>query len=483
MRRLPSPLALIAPTLIFSMLPLSCVAPDDSSPGDGVAEVTDEVVSVPSKGTSTTLDIGEWNLEWFGSTLEGPSNESLQLSNARDVISGANLDIWAVEEVVSTTQFNQLLAQLPGYTGFLANAPTVLNGSSYYSAAEQKVGIVYKSSVVTVKSAKVILTGQDYNFAGRPPLEVSLTATINGVSVDLIFIALHAKAGSDSSSYTRRQGASAALKTYLDGTYPTQKVIVVGDFNDDVDTSITTGLSSPYKGFVDDSAKYFFPTKALTDTHQASTASYSEMIDHHMLTNELKALYVASSAVVYRVDQYITSYSTTTSDHFPTLTRYSLGPARVILNEICANEPGADVNAEFIELVNVGGTAADLSGWTLWDATGVRHTFPSGKTLAPGAAVAVFGGSSGIPAGLSNAVAASAGGLSLNNGGDTVTLKDSSAAVVDSFAYTSNLASTDGASMNRSPDGSAGASFVMHTTLSLAASSPGTRVDGSGFGG
>ncbi|OJH39549.1 hypothetical protein [Cystobacter ferrugineus] len=52
------------------------------------------------------------NIEWFGSSSNGPTNESLQLSNARDVIKGADLDIWGLEEVVSTTSFNSLKSQL-----------------------------------------------------------------------------------------------------------------------------------------------------------------------------------------------------------------------------------------------------------------------------------------------------------------------------------------------------------------------------------
>ncbi|HYO52164.1 lamin tail domain-containing protein [Archangium sp.] len=38
-------------------------------------------------------------------------------------------------------------------------------------------------------------------------------------------------------------------------------------------------------------------------------------------------------------------------------------PAKVILNEILANEPGSATDGEFVELVNVGGTAIDISGW------------------------------------------------------------------------------------------------------------------------
>ena len=159
-------------------------------------------------------------------------------------------------------------------------------------------------------------------------------------------------------------------------------------------------------------------------------------------------------------------------------------PAKVILNEMLANEPGSNTDGEFVELVNVGGTAIDISGWVLLDGTSARHTFAAGTVLGAGKAIVVFGGASGIPSGTPNAVVASSGTLSLNNGGDTVTVKTSSAknaATIDSFSYTSTLASQDGVSMNRSPDASATGGFVLHTSLSSRSASPGLRVNGSAF--
>lgn len=171
-----------------------------------------------------------------------------------------------------------------------------------------------------------------------------------------------------------------------------------------------------------------------------------------------------------------------TSDGAFTISPQSSPPA-VFLNEILANEPGSDVNGEFVELVNSGGGAADLSGWTISDATSVRHTFASGTSLGAGAAVVVFGGASAIPGGLTNAVAASTGTLGLGNSGDSVILKNASGTQVDATTYPSSLSSTDGVSMNRNPDGSSTGSWVLHTTLSSLSSSPGKRVDGSSFGG
>ncbi|WP_244238344.1 lamin tail domain-containing protein [Corallococcus terminator] len=163
--------------------------------------------------------------------------------------------------------------------------------------------------------------------------------------------------------------------------------------------------------------------------------------------------------------------------------RFTVASGRVILNEILANEPGSATAGEFIELVNMGSTAMDLSGWVLWDATAARHTFASGTVLAPGKAVAVFGGASGLPpcSCTSNVVVASTGGLSLGNAGDTVTVKNAAGTVIDTFTYSSSLAATDGVSMNRGPDAHPGGSFVLHSTLSSLAASAGKRANGSSF--
>jgi endonuclease/exonuclease/phosphatase family metal-dependent hydrolase len=562
-------------------LPLAACDTPSGIPRAAAADGPARVV-VPAKGTASTLDVGSWNIEWFGDAANGPANETLQLSNAKDVIGGADLDIWGVAEIVSQTQFNTLKSQLPGYSGFLASEATVTNGSTYYAASEQKVGILYRSSIATLLGAKVILTANDTDFAGRPPLEARLRVTLNGTTEDVVIIVLHMKAFSDLAGWTRRQAASTALKSYLDATWPTQKVIVVGDWNDDVDTSITSGQSSPYQNFVSDAAGYLFPTRALSLAGVSSTTSYSDMIDHHLATNDLSATYVANSAEVYRVDQYITSYASSTSDHYPVLSRYTFGggvaasvsvtapnggeswaagsaqsitwtssgvtnvkleytldgttwtqitastpasagsyawtvpasastaakvrvtdaanaavtdasnaaftitaapasPANVTVNEILANEPGSTTAAEFVEIINTGGTSASIGGWTVSDAAGVKHTFAAGTTLAPGKAIVVFGGASAIPAGMTNAVAASTGTLALGNSGDSVILKDGGGVVKFSYAYPSSLAGTDGESMNRSPDASATGSWVLHTAVSTLSSSAGTRATGAAF--
>ena len=300
-----------------------------TAPIDGVARPEYAATSpVPARGTASTLDFATWNLEWFGEPGEGPSNEALQLENVRDIITGLQMDLWSVQEVTREAHFKDLIAQLSGYAGFLANDPIVTDGAAYYSDfdnTEQKVGIIYNTSVATIQSAKVILKENNSDFAGRPPVEVRLSAKVDGVTQDLVMILLHAKAGSRSGDWDLRSRASAALKNYLDTTWPTATVMVIGDFNDDVDASITKPKASPYKNFVDDAADYTFPTRALSDAGVTSTVYYTDMIDHHLATNELIAKYVSGSVEVFRADQYLADYDQTTSDHFPVLSRYNPG--------------------------------------------------------------------------------------------------------------------------------------------------------------
>jgi hypothetical protein len=199
----------------------------------------------------------------------------------------------------------------------------------------------------------------------------------------------------------------------------------------------------------------------------ASTGSYAWTVPN-----------TASTQARVRASDALNGTPTDTSDGVFTVT--ASGPGQVIINEILANEVGSATGNEFIELVNVGGTAVDISGWKLWDADAARHIFPSGTLLAPGKALVVFASSSDIPAGLSNAVAASTGSLSLNNTGDTVSLRNAQKKTVSSYSYAGSQADT-GVSLNRSPDATATGTFVLHTSISMQSSSPGTRASGSAF--
>jgi endonuclease/exonuclease/phosphatase family metal-dependent hydrolase len=210
----------------------------------------------------------------------------------------------------------------------------------------------------------------------------------------------------------------------------------------------------------------------ITSSTAASTGSYTWTVPNS-----------ASTAAKVRVSDAANSAVTDSSNAAFTITTSGGGTTgTVFINEVLINEPGSDVNGEFVELVNPGSTAVSIAGWTVSDAAGLRHTFASGASLAAGKAIVIFGGAAAIPAGLSNAVAASTGSLNLSNSGETVIVKNASGTTVDSVTFSSTLAGTDGVSANRSPDASStSTTFSLHTSLSSLASSPGVRASGAAF--
>lgn len=162
------------------------------------------------------------------------------------------------------------------------------------------------------------------------------------------------------------------------------------------------------------------------------------------------------------------------------------GPAvgRLLINEVLADPPaGYDANRdgvagvvddEFIELVNVGAGALALGGATIADATGVRGTFAAGTVIPAGGALVVFGG--GAPA-LPGVATAVVGTLSLNNGGDVVTVRAASGEVLATLSY-----GTEGGmdqSLTRARDRDANAGFVLHRTLAATPASPGQAASGA----
>ena len=327
--------------------------PDGGSPDGG-----------PPPTSTFPLSVANWNIEWFGDTSFGPEDEQLQLANAQAVIADAGADIWGLGEIVDTAHFNQLKAQLPGYDGFLADdAMRVSSGTGYYHSAEQKLGVLFRSDVVQVLRADVVLGEHDYDFGGRPPLRVDVRVTRDGASVDVTVLVLHLKALTTTEDYERRLAAGGWLKSYLDAQLPTQRVLVVGDWNDDVDQSTTTDPATgqrrdtPFRNFVNDTVRYRFTTEALSLAGVGSTVGRNTFIDHQLASNEMAAAYITNSAKVIR--PAITGYRDNTSDHYPVLSSFNFGQGGTRQLRLTAPNGGETLSA---------GTTYDIT----WVSSGVQ---------------------------------------------------------------------------------------------------------------
>jgi hypothetical protein len=169
----------------------------------------------------------------------------------------------------------------------------------------------------------------------------------------------------------------------------------------------------------------------------------------------------------------------------------------LVVNEYLADPPdgpAGDANGdgtrsssqdEFVEIINRTPEGVDISGFRLSDAEAVRHVFPPGTVVPPFESAVVFGG--GRPQGeFGNAAAnglvfvASSGGLSLNNGGDTIRLEDAGGKVIQQIAFGA-IEGGAGEGINRDPDVD-GAAFSLHTRVAEDVArlfSPGAKASGA----
>jgi hypothetical protein len=165
----------------------------------------------------------------------------------------------------------------------------------------------------------------------------------------------------------------------------------------------------------------------------------------------------------------------------------------LIINEILYDPPAGingDSNGdgvrqpqddEFVELFN-SNLELDISGYTISDDVGVRHVFPPGTIVPSKGAVVVFGG--GNPTGTfggSIVQTASTGTLSLNRGGDVITVRDNQGNVLSVFDI-NDFFDRAASSYTKRPDVTGG--FERHSLIPEAGGrlfSPGTQLDGTPF--
>lgn len=306
--------------------------------------------TVSAVGTDETLDVATWNIEWFGNTSNGPGNEPRQFDNVRAIIEGSEIDLWAVQEISDPTVFQALLDSLgSGFGGALAT----------YSQT-QKIGFIYRTNVVVPRRVRHILDEFSYAFGGRPPLELEADVLFADTTFRATFITLHMKAMSDVASYDRRAEASQRLKNRLDFFYGSDNLIILGDYNDRLMTSITSGQDTPYRNFLNDPSRYRFVTYEAEEAGEVSfIGSQRSMIDHILITDEFFDSYEEGSAEPWSdLTRTFIGFVTTTSDHLPVYARFEVAtgtstevaelPLSASLSAPYPNPTAGVVNARYV---------------------------------------------------------------------------------------------------------------------------------------
>lgn len=324
-----------------------------------MVSISDTLGKVNLKGNSidpvSTLNVVNWNLNWFGTPEAGfgPTDKTLQEQNVGTILPTLHADLYALQEVVNEPALANIVASMPGYAYVINNYGSYSNttGSVQYPLNTiQKLAFVYNTakiknihtdSLLTLGVNTAADTGTVYynDFAGgRFPYmltaDVSLSDNNGGtITKQIRFINIHAKANTAPvlTAYARRQDGAHALDSLIKANYINDNVIMLGDFNDDLNETITAGVNPPvtsYSSFtIDDSALYNFPTMPLSPAGQHSDVNYTSVIDNVILTDTFSHFYLSSSATVLSdVSNLVAKYGTTTTDHYPVFTQYSFAP-------------------------------------------------------------------------------------------------------------------------------------------------------------
>lgn len=305
----------------------------------------------------TTIEVVNWNIEWFGSTGNGPTNDPQQEQNVKTILSNINADVYAVTEIVSEERLAAVVSQMPGYTYVISNygshTNTSVNPPSALATA-QKLAFIYKTSVLSNVTTTALLSqginsaaditnpAYDYWASGRFPFMMSADVTLNCVTKPVKFVLVHAKANTSptTESYNRRKRGADTLHYTLQQNYANDNIIILGDYNDDLDQSITAGFTTTsYSIFTNDTENFTPVTLPLSLAGKKSTVSYNDVIDHVTISNELVADYLSSSAkILTDVTSLVSNYGSTTSDHYPVFSRYRFANTTAPTVTTCTTE-------------------------------------------------------------------------------------------------------------------------------------------------
>lgn len=257
---------------------------------------------VPSVGSASAVDIAAWNIENFPRTAETPRLVA-------DLVTSLGLDLVAVEEIASVEAFDELVDRLPEHEA-------ILSSHTYGDGGYQKVGFLYDRRLMQVDGGALLFDDQGYDFP-RPPLQVHVTVDDGShPPVEFIAIVVHLKAGIGDDDRARRAAAVMALEEHVRDLVAAgeDQVILLGDFNERVDTEEGRAVFAP---FLDAPSDYAFRTLGPAEDGEVTYLPFGgRFIDHMITTAGLAGEMSPADPVVPPLDQQLPGYGDV-SDHLP----------------------------------------------------------------------------------------------------------------------------------------------------------------------
>jgi len=281
-----------------------------------VAPLVAQDLEYLSFGDDNSLDIATWNIEWF------PKNNQTTVNFVTEIIELLELDVLAIQEVDDTDMFDQMLDSLPAYLGYYE--------SSWFAG----LAYIYKTETVEINDIyEIYITSEYWNAFPRSPMVMDL----NFMGENYFIINNHLKCCGDgilnyddsSDEENRRYTAMNLLKEYIDDNLPSNKVIVLGDLNDDIAESPPNNV---FQEVLNDSTHYQFADLEIAQGNSSdwSFPNWPSHLDHILITDELFNGLINTEVQTIKIDDYLdggwNEYDQNISDHRPVAIKFSFAP-------------------------------------------------------------------------------------------------------------------------------------------------------------
>ncbi len=243
-----------------------------------------------------TLGLWTWNIEHF--PLSATAVDSVAQTMATE-----HVEVIGFEEVDSLTAFDELLAKRPEWDGIAGQ-----------TGFDTQVAIAFRRDRLKVVATEDLFAHDSSRFP-RPPLAVTFEVQGRAGTTRFTLVTVHLKAMVDAASRERRRQAVIVLDGWLATRRAAgDRLIVVGDWNDDIDATPDRNVFQP---LLDKPDAYTALTLDVAHRKEFSYIPFRRLIDHIVMTHEAAVAMPALAVEPVKLDATITDYVKTVSDHRP----------------------------------------------------------------------------------------------------------------------------------------------------------------------
>jgi len=270
-------------------------------------------------GTDSTFDIGSWNLKEF------PTNKDNTLIHLTKILKKIDLDVIAIQEIKDSLKFIELAELNPEYKAYWK--------INYILG----LGFLVKKNIEVIEIKEIFNFPKYWSIFPRAPLILEIIENGNKI----IIINNHLKCCGDGildtndskDEETTRINAIKLLKKYVDENYQNEKVILLGDFNDNLADDPQNNIFGEILN--DNNYTILDYNIAFKDSTYWSYPSWPSHIDHIIINNNLESEFnllnknsINEAVKVLKIDDYyqngLFDYFKNISDHRPIVAKFDL---------------------------------------------------------------------------------------------------------------------------------------------------------------